>query len=109
MNLKNLTLLYAKLSLLEIGDYEKLFSGSNYQDYESIHAPLLILISKLKFYTRIMKHRAVHDQETTYSTLFKGAGGVPDLGMVKIEFYNVSNRQGPQLPDAFYRIKKYCS
>ena len=22
----------------------------------------------------------------------KGAGGVPDLGMVKIEFYNVSNR-----------------
>ena len=34
--------------------------------------------------------------------------GVADLGMVKIEFYVVSNRGGPQLPDAFYRIKKYC-
>ena len=41
---------------------------------------------------------------------FKGAGGgVPDLGMVKIKFYVVSNRGGPQLPDDFYRIKKYCS
>ena len=38
----------------------------------------------------------------------KGAGGVPDLGMVKIEFYNVYNRKEPQLPHAFYRIKKYC-
>ena len=41
--------------------------------------------------------------------LLKGAGGVPDLGMVKIEFYVVSNRGEPQLPDAFYRFKKYCS
>ena len=29
--------------------------------------------------------------------------GVPDLEMVKIEFYVVSNRGEPQLPDAFYR------
>ena len=29
--------------------------------------------------------------------------------MVKIEFYVVFNRGGPQLPDAFYRIKEYCS
>ena len=27
--------------------------------------------------------------------------------MVKIEFYDISNRKGHQLPDAFYRIKKY--
>ena len=42
------------------------------------------------------------------ATYVAGAG-VPDLGMVKIEFYLVSIRGGPQLPDAFYRIKKYCS
>ena len=36
----------------------------------------------------------------------KGAGGVPDLGMVKIEFSIVLNRGESQLPDAFYRIKK---
>ena len=38
-----------------------------------------------------------------------GRGGDPDLGMVKIEFYVGPNREGPQLPDAFYRIKEYCS
>ena len=39
----------------------------------------------------------------------KGAGGVPDLRMVEIEFYVVCDRGQPQLPDAFYRIEKYCS
>ena len=38
---------------------------------------------------------------------FKGAGGVPDLEMVKIEFSIVLDRGEPQLPDAFYQIKKY--
>ena len=40
---------------------------------------------------------------------FKGAGGVPDLRMVKIEFYVVPKWGEPQLPDAFYWIEKYCS
>ena len=31
----------------------------------------------------------------------KGAGGVPDLRMVKIEFYVVCDRGQPQLPDVF--------
>ena len=35
--------------------------------------------------------------------------GVDDPGMVKIEFSVVSDRWECQLPDAFYRIKKYCS
>ena len=39
---------------------------------------------------------------------FEGAGGaVPDHGMVKIEFSIVLDRGESQLPDAFYRIKKY--
>ena len=38
-----------------------------------------------------------------------GAGGVPDLEMVKIELSIVLDRGEPQLPDAFYRIKKYWS
>ena len=37
----------------------------------------------------------------------RGPGGVPDLGMVKIEFSIVLDRGEPKLPDAFYRIKKY--
>ena len=40
---------------------------------------------------------------------FKGAGGVFDLAKVEIEFSVVSDRGECQLPDAFYRIKKYCS
>ena len=40
---------------------------------------------------------------------FKGAGGVDDLGKVKIEFSIVSYRSVCQLPGAFYRIKTYCS
>ena len=41
---------------------------------------------------------------------FKGAGGgVPDLRMVKIEFYVVPERGELQIPDAFDRIEKYCS
>ena len=39
--------------------------------------------------------------------MLKGVGGFPDLRMVKIEFYVVSDR-GEPLPDAFYRINKYC-
>ena len=31
-------------------------------------------------------------------------GGVPDLGMVKIEFYVIFVRGEPKLPDAFYLI-----
>ena len=38
-------------------------------------------------------------------TWFKGAR-VPDLRMVEIEFFVVLDRE-PQLPDTFYRIKKY--
>ena len=34
--------------------------------------------------------------------------GVPDLRMVKIEFYVVCDRGRLQLPDAFCRIKIYC-
>ena len=42
--------------------------------------------------------------------ILKGAGGgVDDLGKVNIEFSVVSDRGVCQLPDAFYRIKKYCS
>ena len=33
----------------------------------------------------------------------------PDLRMVKIEFYVVFDRDEPHLPNALYRIKKYCS
>ena len=40
--------------------------------------------------------------------MLKGVGGFPDLRMVKIEFYVVSDRGEPPLPDAFYRINKYC-
>ena len=43
-------------------------------------------------------------------TQHKGAGlGGPDLKMVKIEVYVVFDRGEPQLQDAFYPIKKYCS
>ena len=35
-----------------------------------------------------------------------GERGVDDLG--KVEFSIVSDRGECQLPDAFYRIKKYC-
>ena len=33
----------------------------------------------------------------------------PCARMVKIEFYVVSDKGEPQLPDAFYFLKKYCS
>ena len=36
----------------------------------------------------------------------KGAGGVRDLGMVKIEFDIIFDRGESYLPDAFYGIKK---
>ena len=36
----------------------------------------------------------------------KGAGGVLDLGMVKIEFDVVFDRGEWKLPDAFYGMKK---
>ena len=39
----------------------------------------------------------------------RGLGGVFDLAKVEIEFFIVSDREECQLPDAFYRIKKYCS
>ena len=39
----------------------------------------------------------------------KGAGGVLDLGMVKIEFDAVFDRGECKLPDAFFGMKKYCS
>ena len=39
----------------------------------------------------------------------KGAGGVLDLGIVKIEFDVVFDRGEWKLPDAFYRMKKYAS
>ena len=39
----------------------------------------------------------------------RGPGGVDDPGKVKIEFSVVSDRRECQLPDAFYRIRKYCS
>ena len=42
---------------------------------------------------------------TKITSAVNGVGGVPDLGMVKIECYAVSKRGGSQLPDAFYRIK----
>ena len=35
--------------------------------------------------------------------------GVPDLGMVKTEFYVPSDRVEAQLPNGFYLINKYCS
>ena len=38
----------------------------------------------------------------------KGAGGY-DLGIFKIKFSIVHARGEPQLPDTFYRIKKYGS
>ena len=41
--------------------------------------------------------------------LFKGAGGGLDLGMGKIEFDAVSDREKCKLSDAFFGIKKYCS
>ena len=39
----------------------------------------------------------------------KGAGGAFDLAKVEIEFYVVSDKGECQLPNAFYRIKKYFS
>ena len=42
-------------------------------------------------------------------TSIKGAGGVPDLVMVKNEFMCVYDAGVEGLLDAFYRIKKYCS
>ena len=39
---------------------------------------------------------------------FKGAGGL-DLGMGKIEFDVVFDREKCKLSDAFYGMKKYCS
>ena len=52
----------------------------------------------------------VLNQSTKYKIFFKWNGrGVPDLGMVEIEFYFVIDRGGPQLPDALDRIKKYVS
>ena len=41
--------------------------------------------------------------------IIKGAGGGPDLGMGKIEFDAVFDREKCKLSDAFYGIKKYCS
>ena len=41
--------------------------------------------------------------------LLKGAGGGPDLVMVKNEFMCVYDEGHEGLPDAFYLIKKYCS
>ena len=38
----------------------------------------------------------------------KGAGGL-DLGMGKIEFDAVSDREKCKLSDAFFGVKKYCS
>ena len=35
--------------------------------------------------------------------------GVPDFGMVKIEFAIVLDKGEPQLPGTFYGMKKYCS
>ena len=35
--------------------------------------------------------------------------GVPDFGMVKIEFAIVVDKGEPQLPGTFYGMKKYCS
>ena len=45
-------------------------------------------------------------QYTNYLIIFKGAGG-PDLGILKIEFSIVHDRGESELPDNFYRIKKY--
>ena len=42
-------------------------------------------------------------------TCVKGAGGGPHLGIFKIEFSVVHDRGEPQLPNTFYRIKKYLS
>ena len=39
----------------------------------------------------------------------KGAGGGLDLGMGKIEFDAVFDREKCKLSDAFYGMKKYCS
>ena len=39
----------------------------------------------------------------------KGAGGVPDHGMVKIYFFGVFDRGASYLPGTFYGMKKYCS
>ena len=44
-------------------------------------------------------------EHNVHRRTLRGRGGVPDLGMGKIEFYAVSNRGGPQLSDAFNRIK----
>ena len=41
--------------------------------------------------------------------LLRGQGGVPDLVMVKNDFMCVYDEGHGGLPDAFYRIKKYCS
>ena len=38
-----------------------------------------------------------------------GVGGVDDFGKVKIGVSVVSDIWECQLPDAFYRIKKFCS
>ena len=41
--------------------------------------------------------------------VFKGAGGVPDLVMVKNEFMCVCDEGDEGLPYAFYQIKKCFS
>ena len=45
----------------------------------------------------------------TLQCTFKGAGGGLDLGMGKIEFDAVFDREKCKLSDAFYGMKKYCS
>ena len=70
--------------------------------------------SVVKINNRIIKHvqearflGVIIDEKLTCSAHIKGAGWVPNLGLVKIEFSIVLDRGEPQLPDAFYQIKKY--
>ena len=63
--------------------------------------------SKKIIYTRSTQNNMSLDDKSTYKCTIKGAGGVPDLGMVEIEFFVVIERGEPQLPYTFYRIKKH--
>ena len=69
-------------------------------------------INNAKF-DNIVKIQSDIDKEKLYilsiSLYLRGPRGVPDMRIVKIEFYVVCDRKEPHLPDAFYWIKKYCS
>ena len=68
-----------------------------------------LLISVFDRFSVINKVMSLYYHEPYCHNINKESGRGGDLRMVKITFYAVCDRGQPQLQDAFYRIKKYCS